>query len=163
MTDAEFARLNKPLLDIDCLWNRFAKEVGGRIIYNYHSRPERRIVLRDPDWLNRSVALTCVRAARDAGGQPLGLRYFLDIGANYDTDHDRTYWTEAVARLSIGEVNPETLEPLLARAWELLKHVDLEDLRRHGKVSKFPPGSAVYSKEQIVELPSHEPHDRLQN
>jgi len=163
MTEEEFIRLNKPLLGVDTLWNRFAKRVGGRIIYNYHSRPERRIILGDPVGFNRAITLACVTAARDSLGQPLGLRYFLDIWAAHDTDEDRTYWVDAIARLAVDQVNPETLEPLLDRAWERLKNVDMDFLRRHGKVSKFPPGRVVYPKDQMVAHPSYPPDDRARS
>jgi hypothetical protein len=160
ISDEEFARLNKPLLGVDALWNRFAAKIGGRIIYNYHNRPERRAVVQDPDGLRRQVTLGVVTGASDGEGRALGVVYDLDVWAYYDTDCDRTWWVEKIDRLSASGVTPGSLEPLLDRAWERLRAVDHEFLRTHGEIATAPPGRAAYPKNRYVEHPSEAPDDR---
>src|SRR5579859_4858338 len=152
MSDEDYSARHRPLMDIDPMWTAFATQIGGRVIQNYHGRLERRITLVDMNTnLRRAIVLGYIDQRRDAAWTPLGPGYALSVGASYRAEQEITQWAEDIAWLKLEEVNYERLRPLLDRAWEVLKDVNMQVLRAKGVVTQLPPGVAVYPRNRYLE------------
>lgn len=154
----EFARLDAPLGLIDKVWYDFAIRIGGSISKMCHNRPVRRTSLTDRDGFDRSIALTPV--THDLNGRDLGVRYMLDVGAYYDKETYRHSWTFRIAKLTVDEVTPEKLVPLLEQAWDQLRIVDRGYVRAHGQTAERYRRDP---NEKVLQYPRLGPDDPLPN
>ena len=131
-----FEFLNRPLMNVDAVVTRFAGAIGGRLDLNYHGQPSRRIFVRQEGGGEKMISLSPITAGDGATEERP--QYGLGIAVVYDTSESRTWWVEKCERLSITQMTPDTVAPLLKKAWKRLKGIDFAFLKAHGHTSTFP-------------------------
>jgi hypothetical protein len=138
LSDEDFSLLLGPLLRVDALFETFANRIGGKIVHNYHDSPSRQIRLSSERGLRKSIGLFPFWLHPRAVGAERELRYLLDIAAYWDTESARTSWVEEIAQFLPEQVRPETVAPLLDRAWERLAPIDGSFVQTHGRQTPRP-------------------------
>ena len=136
LTDEEFSFLNGPLLEIDSVVSQFVEAVKGRIIYNYHARPERRIVLDSQDTLQKQITLSPVTAG--GGSSSTAPHYSLTIWAFHDANGARTLWSKEIVRFSIDQMTSDSVTEFLRQAADRLTSIDISFVSANGRVSRVP-------------------------
>ena len=118
-TKEEWDRIEAPLKELDELISAFAREKGIEVDYNYHNRPNRRLIW-DSQGMTRAIQVTL----QDEDKLTLAVAFF----AWRDVNGERYgKWVRVINDLTLPELK-NRIESLLAEGYQTLTSFPAEEL-----------------------------------
>jgi hypothetical protein len=137
MTAEKYESLDRAMRNIDVMPRPFAEEIKAGVATEFHCYPCRRLELKSIDGMFKTIDISPITLGGGASEENPHY-YIVGVMVWRDNGNARTLWDQEVARFMAAQMTPDTVLPALVRAWEILKPIDAEFLKRHGKVSKNP-------------------------